>query len=153
EAGDIDQSNLPTTMVDAARSGLDESGQFNFGHTGMLTGAMFNFDNPPWRDKRVRQAFSMALDRDGFLSVTDQSGQGAWTSFSGPALTPFYLSPRDDAAEWGPSAKYFEYNIADAKALLSAAGYPDGLDVDIIANVDRYGDVYRQQWELIAASV
>jgi peptide/nickel transport system substrate-binding protein len=38
------------------------------------------------------------------------------------------LEPTDTAA-FGENAKYYEYDIAEAKKLLAAAGFPDGLDV------------------------
>jgi ABC-type transport system substrate-binding protein len=37
------------------------------------------------------------------------------------------LDPRD--SEFGENAKYFQYSVEEAKALLSAAGYPDGFDL------------------------
>ena len=38
----------------------------------------------------------------------------------------WFLDPR--SKDFGENSKYFEYNPDEAKALLSAAGYPDGLD-------------------------
>jgi ABC-type transport system substrate-binding protein len=96
----------------------------------------------PYADERVRQAISMAYDRDldndvqFNVSEFEEAGlpvTALWNShlaqresFTGGG---WVLDPRDEAT-FGENAKYFQYNIEEAKALLSAAGYPDGFDVD-----------------------
>jgi ABC-type transport system substrate-binding protein len=48
----------------------------------------------------------------------------------------------------GQGAKYFKYDPAEAKSLLAAAGYPDGLKVDLISTPG-YGQVFVQRVELV----
>ncbi|MCL4231002.1 MAG: ABC transporter substrate-binding protein [Dehalococcoidia bacterium] len=71
--------------------------------------------DPVFQDKRVRQALSMAINRDDQVKV---GGEGVWAMPYG-ALTQWYFDPKDKAF---PNAKYYEYNLKEAKALLSAAG-------------------------------
>jgi ABC-type transport system substrate-binding protein len=74
-------------------------------------------DEEPWKDKRVRQAMSMSMDRKRFAEATSQ-GEGepdqalSW-------IFPDYGTRRPE--ELGTAAKYFEYNPEEAKKLLSAA--------------------------------
>ncbi|MGK2965039.1 MAG: ABC transporter substrate-binding protein [Tepidiformaceae bacterium] len=154
QAGELDLSpQLSASQYPDIKSRLDPAGQLNVTQGGGGNGFIFNFDVKPWNDKRVRQALSMALDRDGYLKVQDPTGEGDWSSFMGPAMRPYYMSPKNDAAEFGPNAKYFQKNITEAKALLTAAGYPDGLSFKIISNVDRYGAVLQQAWELVSSTI
>ena len=74
-------------------------------------------DKAPWNDPRVRRAFSMAIDRKSIAQANTQ-GEGkpdqflSWTGkFWG------FREPKD----LGASAKYFDYNLTEAKALLQAA--------------------------------
>ncbi len=152
QSGELDYSSLIPSQISEIESKLPKDGTTNFTKSGSVNSFVFNYDNKPWDDARVRQALSMALDRDGFLKLLDPTPNEEWNSFFGPALTPYYLNPRDKA-KFGDSAKYFEKNIAEAKKLLTAAGYPDGLDVNIISNVDRYGPSSQQQWELVASTI
>jgi peptide/nickel transport system substrate-binding protein len=108
QAGSLDWSNLSGTVYEEAKKKLDPKGKDLYLPTGVLGAFYFNFDNKPWGDKRVRQALSHALDRDGYLKVQDQTGKGDWHSFISPALAPFYMSPKNDAQEFGPNAKYFK---------------------------------------------
>lgn len=72
----------------------------------------------PFHDKRVRQAVSLAINRD-FLLQQETQGIGApWGNWVGPEF--------DDTLQLSPP----EYNPQKAKQLLAEAGYPDGLTID-----------------------
>ena len=62
------------------------------------------------------------------------------------ALSEWWLDPR--GPDQGDTAKYFKYDPAAAKQLLAAAGYPDGLKVDMISTPG-YGQVWVQYVELM----
>ncbi len=69
-------------------------------------------------DKRVRQAFNYAIDRDRIIAFV-LKGQAAGPAVHGlvPPSTPGYPSE---------SVKGYTFDVAKAKALLAEAGYPDG---------------------------
>jgi peptide/nickel transport system substrate-binding protein len=102
-------------------------------------------DQPPFNDPRVRQAVSMALNRDGMIDVV-YAGRGNWNNFIPWALSEWWLDPR--GAEMGAAAKYYRYDPAEAKNLLAAAGYPDGLKVELISTTG-YGQIFIQMGELV----
>jgi peptide/nickel transport system substrate-binding protein len=90
----------------------------------------------PFVDERVRQAASMAYDRDlyidAFNNVTPFQSEGLpvetyWYSSMNSA-PGWWLDPKDTKT-FGPNAKYHSYDLAEAKKLLAAAGYANGLDV------------------------
>jgi ABC-type transport system substrate-binding protein len=74
-------------------------------------------DKPPFNDKRVRQALSMAIDRKAIRDAISK-GEGV------PDQIVFvgYLDWARQVKDLGPSAKYWDYNPAEAKKLLEAAG-------------------------------
>lgn len=81
----------------------------------------FNNNVPALKDKRVRQALSMAIDRDFIAQKLLRGGQKPAYSFVPPGVANY---PQPATAYWGqwPLAK----RQAQAKALLAAAGYgPD----------------------------
>ena len=89
-------------------------------------------DNP-YVDERVRQAFSMAMDRDAYLNafhnVDAFAAEGVpvdsrWSSALIATQEGWWLDPQ--SSEFGENAKYFQYNLDEAKALMAAAGYADG---------------------------
>jgi peptide/nickel transport system substrate-binding protein len=153
QAGELDWSLLNGLVYEDAKKKLDQKGSEFFIGNLVQNGFYFNFDVKPWGDKRVRQALSMALDRDGYLKVQDGAKKGNWHSHVPAGMAPYYMSPRDAKAEFGPNAKYFEKNIAEAKKLLAAAGFENGLSFKLTANVDRYGAEAKQAWELFAQTL
>ncbi len=106
-----------------------------------FSGAAVNFGwlpaaSSPFRDERVRQAMSMSWDRDLFLDVMNnvenfrQQGLPVdtyWSSSLSAGTGTWRLDPR--GKEFGANSKYYQHDVAAAKQLLSAAGYPNGLDV------------------------
>ncbi|HLF75853.1 MAG TPA: ABC transporter substrate-binding protein [Dehalococcoidia bacterium] len=112
----------------------------------------------PFRDVRVRQAFSMAWDRDLFIDVAynveEYRKQGlpvdtAWnTCLYCTAYKGWWIEPR--SKEFGENRKFFEKNVAEAKKLLSAAGHANGLD--IVSNHETgtgYGRDFPKQVEVL----
>jgi ABC-type transport system substrate-binding protein len=90
----------------------------------VLSGSFFlefvNFQDPknPFRDKRVREAVSLAIDRRA-MNQAETAGLGK--------VTGNWIN--DDvqyAIEWPE----FPRNVEKAKQLLKEAGYPNGFDVD-----------------------
>ncbi|AEF84734.1 extracellular solute-binding protein, family 5 [Treponema primitia ZAS-2] len=74
----------------------------------------------PLQDKRVRQALNYAIDKQALITgVLDNFGKQLAT-----ISTPEYRG-------FDPSITPYEYNPAKAKELLAAAGYPNGLNLEI----------------------
>ena len=78
-------------------------------------------DGKPFSDVRVRQAISLAIDRQGILDATAE-GVGIYNPAVPAALKEWSLPVK----ELGDGAKYFKYDVGEAKRLLAAAGYPSG---------------------------
>ena len=115
-------------------------------------------EKTPFRDTRVRQAFSMAIDRDLYLdtfgNVGTFRGEGlpvdtAWNAALDPgAYKGWWLDPQ--SKDFGPNGQYYQHNMAEAKKLLSAAGFANGLTAvsNQIGSTD-YGLLYARQIEVI----
>jgi oligopeptide transport system substrate-binding protein len=84
-----------------------------------------NATRPPFTDKRVRQAFSMAIDREELArNVLKGDEPPAW-NFTPPGLLGYTC------------ATHLAYDVARARQLIAEAGYPDGKGmppVDILYN-------------------
>lgn len=154
QAGEFDLSGLSGAVYEEAQGKVDADGMNVFAPTGVLGSYIFNFDvdGGIWRDKRLRQALSHAFSRDDLLEVLDQTRQGTWQSTLSPALAPYFLDPADEST-FGPNAKYYQKDIAEAKKLLEAVTGSDTLQFTVTSNVDRYGEVARQAWELLASLI
>src|SRR5262245_37982591 len=78
-------------------------------------------DQKPFNDIRVRRAISLALDRQEFMDATAE-GLGncnpPW-----PAGLKDWSIPLNQLGDGG---RYYKRDVAEAKRLLAAAGYPNG---------------------------
>lgn len=80
-------------------------------------------DQKPFNDVRVRQALALSIDRKALVDfVADGYG------------TPGNDTPISAAYPWYQDAPLRQADYAKAKALLAQAGYPDGLDLTLIAS-------------------
>jgi peptide/nickel transport system substrate-binding protein len=117
----------------------------------VMTFGAFPEANNPTRDERVRQAFSMSMDRnawiDAFFNVSKFQTDGLpvetrWNSALPLDFTGYWLDPQ--GKEFGPNAKFYQHDPAEAKKLLAAAGHSSGLSLKsnrITTNA--IGDLYR----------
>src|SRR5581483_8975888 len=88
----------------------------------------------PFLDVRVRQAMSMAIDRDAYIDAfsnissfqKDGLPAEAYYHTSMGYIPGVTLDPR--SKDFGENAKYYKRDIGEAKKLLAAAGYPNGFD-------------------------
>ena len=96
---------------------------FGWGDYGMSMA----LDKAPFRDVRVRQALSMAINRDIVAEVINKGDAALYGPF--PWALAGYTKRTDYSyANLGPN---YQYNPKEAKRLLAAAGYPNGFDVEL----------------------
>lgn len=102
----------------------------------------------PFNDDRVRRGISRAIDRDALLGVASPDG-GKWANVPATAgLSEFWwLDPQ--SSDMGAAGDNYKFDVAEAKALFSAAGV-DSIDVpmhfssNVYSIVVPYYDVVRQ---------
>ena len=91
----------------------------------------------PFRDERARQALSRSWDRDQWIEVFynvsafEKAGipvETRWNTCMVAKFDGWWLDPK--SKDFGPNAVNFQHNVAEAKKLLAAAGYPNGVEVD-----------------------
>lgn len=97
-------------------------------------------ENSPFRDVRARQAFAHAIDRPLFIEAIysvqqfEDAGLPVETRYNTTTINAsfdgFWLDPLSSG--FGPNSKYFEHDLTEARALLAAAGYENGLDADAV---------------------
>jgi ABC-type transport system substrate-binding protein len=114
-------------------------------------------EKTPFRDQRLRQAFSLSWDRDlwidVFFNVEKFRSQGfsvetAWNSALPSSNTGWWLDPR--GKEFGANSKYYKHDPAEAKKLVAAAGFPNGLDIEAhYINSSNYGLDFQKRVEVI----
>jgi peptide/nickel transport system substrate-binding protein len=112
--------------------------------------------NPWTKDDRVRQAISMAQDRDALLELSYNlkklkaagiDAKGPWNNLIPAGMTRFWLDPQ--GKDHGDSAQFFKYDPANAKKLLAAAGYADGFSTTYQYTANAYGKSFNDSAEAI----
>jgi peptide/nickel transport system substrate-binding protein len=118
--------NVPGELIDRVRSDpklmLAPIVSANF----WLEFPGFQDPKSPFHDKRVRQAISLAIDRDAINNAEcDGLGRvdGNWIN---------------DDGEYGLPWPKWEHNLAKAKQLMAEAGFPNGFAVDWLTPVPNY---------------
>jgi peptide/nickel transport system substrate-binding protein len=102
--------------------------------------------NSPFKDERVRRAFSMAFDRDALLQLSYE-GQG-WYHNAVPAnFGKWWLDPKSTDA--GESGRFYKHNPREAKQLIQAAG-ASGMQFKFIYTNNAYGERFNQWAETLA---
>ncbi|HWC30786.1 MAG TPA: ABC transporter substrate-binding protein, partial [Dehalococcoidia bacterium] len=91
---------------------------------------MFGWDgNAPFKDKRLRQAVSMLIDREGVIDALDNRDgfakdglelDVAYNTVVSAGWGEHWLDPKDQS-KFGASAKFLSHDPAEAKKLIEAA--------------------------------
>ncbi|HLY80057.1 MAG TPA: peptide ABC transporter substrate-binding protein [Caulobacteraceae bacterium] len=119
--GELD---LTTTVQSNRLAYLRRTGMRDYLHVaplGAVTYLTFNLHDPALRDVRVRQALSMAIDRDFIAKKLLRGGQTPAYGFVPPGLPIYGGGAKAYWADWS-----FARRQAEARRLLTAAGYgPD----------------------------
>jgi ABC-type transport system substrate-binding protein len=100
---------------------------------------MKDFQTAPWGDERVRRAMRISINWAAVREHFDNSGDFAAAGIpvdtrvpthvkAGGNTYPYWLDPKE--RDFGPNAKFLLFDLAEAKALMSAAGHPNGIDID-----------------------
>ena len=128
EAGDVDIAyNIPGQLIERVQDDPDLL-LVPTNTTAVFWLEMIGLDDPdnPLSDVRVRQAVSLALDRQ---AISDAETFG----FSQPAN--YWIPPNISGA---PPHVAPEEDLAKAKELMKEAGYPDGFDVGWLTPIPNY---------------
>lgn len=91
--------------------------------SGQFCNINFGCDQKPFNDVRVRQALALTIDRNAMVEYVAE-GFG----------TPGNDSPMNSAYRYYSAQTLKQQDVTKAKALLAAAGYPNGLDATLIAS-------------------
>jgi peptide/nickel transport system substrate-binding protein len=83
--------------------------------------------SPPWDKLEVRQAVAYAIDRDAIIRYVLKGHAIALNGPVGPGQVGYRAGPLR-----------YPYDPNKSRELLKAAGYPNGLEVDLYATVGRY---------------
>jgi len=89
-------------------------------------------DGKPFNDIKVREAMQMAIDLQDIAKNYYLGAADPWPS----SITSNYMTGWGyPFSEWSQDLKdTYAYNVAGAKALLTAAGYPTGFNTDIVVD-------------------
>lgn len=97
-------------------------------------------DKPPLNDLRIRQALNMSIDRDDFIK-TMTAAKGQWALAS---ALPGLFSDQE-------IRQITRYDPEGAKKLVADAGYPNGVDIELIFPTQKYGQEHLTQVQLLQA--
>jgi ABC-type transport system substrate-binding protein len=113
----------------------------------------------PFKDQRVRQALSMMIDRETVADIISnreafkKEGFDLATRYQagpiGRGWGEYWLDPQDSKA-FGPTGKYWStFDLTEAKKLLSAAGFANGINADLNWTPNQYGARYENTVNII----
>lgn len=110
--------------------------------------ACFNTQKAPFDNAKVRQAFSLAIDRNYIVEQVTKTGQLPADAYVAPGAqgsggygTDFH--DEGNAPYWSVSAADYEVNCAKAQQLLAEAGYPDGKGFPAVTYIYNVNDSHQ----------
>lgn len=139
QSGEIDVSRVPPSVVTTVETEFGD--RLVAGNTPIIATLAFPFYDGRFNDKRVRQAFSMAIDREAITTAVFNGTRAPATSFVPPAIP----GSRDDACG------YCVFDAERAKALLAETDFDTSTPIEIWYNGGAGHDTWIQavanQWK------
>ena len=137
----LDYNGLSTDTADQMKKAVPTAVAFEFldPHPDQF---YINATKPPLDDVRVRRALALSVDHDELLK-TILKGKGA------PALAGSIPGIFTDEE----TKQMLKHDPAQARQLLSAAGFANGLDLELIYPGNKYGDASIVEMQLLQAQV
>lgn len=142
-AGNIDTGVVLSADIIQTKKDIDRLNMYEGSHASNYRGIFFGYaGDSPFKDIRVRRAVANFFDRETMDAVVynldkfKEAGFPVTSSGVSHSLTAawgaFYVNPNDSSdKEMGDRAKWFKFDPAEGKKLLSAAGFANGFDVDL----------------------
>ncbi len=118
--GDADVCQVPFDQLSVVQSNADL--QITPYEKAIMYCAVALVTADPWKDPRVREALKRSLDRDKLMEVA-YAGQSSMSPDSCIAMGDPDMSPELEART--------VRDLAAAEELMAAAGYPDGIDIEL----------------------
>lgn len=152
----VSQEDLIRTKRELPEAVLQRS----HGHSTTPSFLGFGYNGPiPWHDERLRQAVALLIDRPTLVNINSNPDRFReegldleirYHSVVGAGWDGYWIDPLDEQA-FGPNSRYFRFNLPEAKKLLYAAGYPDGLTTSLhYAGGAQFSPVYARTAELVS---
>ena len=137
QGGSID---LYSYLTDSQAAQLEGTFNITASPSDVVQALFLNNAEEPLNDVKVRQAICYALDKDMINEFVSGGKAALISSAMLPTLTENYVDLND---VYGTSA-----NVEKAKELLTEAGYPDGIDLEI--TIPSNYEVHMQTGEVVA---
>jgi oligopeptide transport system substrate-binding protein len=115
---------------------------------------VINTERKPYDDVRVRKALSLAIDREFIVNSITKGNQipaGAFVPQGVPDAVPGSDFRTNGSEYIDTSASAYASNVAQAKALLADAGYPNGVGFPVIDFITNSGTGHSSIAEAIQA--
>ena len=133
----LDYSGLTSDTVERLKSARPDAVHYEY-LSAEGKHVYLNVSKPPLNDDRVRKALGLAINRDEFIRVLSQ-GKGQWAL---AGATPGLFTDQE-------TRQILQYDPAQAKQLLSQAGYSSGVEIEFMYPGEKYGQALVTAIQLI----
>lgn len=116
-----------------------------------IYGVVFNTEVEAFADPKVREAFSLAINRNFICEQITQRGEEPATAWVPSGITNYAGGDfREDGGEYySVDPADYEANCEKAKALLAEAGYPDGEGFPVVTYLYNTNDGHQKIYEAL----
>ena len=155
--GNFKQEDILPTKGDVPGLEIQAAGNDSTALTGaQIRGFFGQNQDSPFKDARVRQAWVLTWDRDLFFETTYNVSNFRKQGL--PMDTILVNGLRDQSwpgwmldptsKDFGPNSKFFKVDLTEAKKLLDAAGFSNGVDHDVFSTTG-YGAVFQNYFDVL----